>query len=148
MHHLWYWHYYICCNIYDINMLLYTIMADNDHFKDFFSVNLSFKIYRKNVILSMFVWAYNVIKIRHLVNFVLWWYNNILQHPVVRVFHSYLTIQSYERKLNILTNQVTAIKVCSVYVSRLGSFITDLISWKSPLTWPYTMWSGICIYRS
>jgi hypothetical protein len=46
-----------------LSILLYTIMADNDHFKDFFSVNLSFKIYRKNVILSMFVWAYNVIKI-------------------------------------------------------------------------------------
>ena len=77
-------------------MHLYTVMEDNDHFKaflklafntnqsinqDIFLSKLVFIYQQETLILSMFVCVYNVIKIRGLLNCILWWYTDIL-HPV------------------------------------------------------------------
>jgi hypothetical protein len=56
---------------------------------------------------------------------------SILQHPVWGschvTFHSYLTVQSYARLLNILTNQTAALGMYSVFFipkDLVGSLLT------------------------
>lgn len=60
----------------------------------------------------------------------------------VRIFHSFLTIQSNEKQLNVLTNRTTiALGMCSVLIptDTIGSWLIGRFKiWN--LTWPHMGW--------